>query len=186
MESPRTDIYTFPPSDLRITVFPGDRLEVGYTRDGKAARSVFVRIEEDVEEVVARERERRRELLDAFLGPGGVLKSSAYGTIEISENGEFAWSGFGRVPSGVFLRAVAGSGRGDFTCHLSASLAGSYDGAVSFIFDEYRNGEQTVFAYSFASGGVQLTRVAPADIEELEIRRLGASPLVMFFTIQAR
>lgn len=183
---PRSDVYTFPPSELRITVYPGDRLEVSYMREGKTARSVFVRIEEDVEEIIDRERERRQELLDAFLGPGGVLKSSAYGTIQIREDGGFEWSGFGRVPAGVFLRTVAGSGKVDFPCRLSAALAGSYDGAVSFIFDEYRSGEQTVFAYAFVSGGVQLTRVAAADIEDLEVRRLGASPLVMFFTLQDR
>ena len=53
-------------------------------------------------------------------------------------------------------------------------------------FEEYRPTEATVFLYTYASGGVQLTRVLPQDIEELEIKRVAASPLVLFFAFRDR
>jgi hypothetical protein len=185
-ENPGPGVYTFPPSPLRIIVYPGDRLEVSYPRDDRTTRAVFISVKDDVDEIITAERERRQVLLDAFVGRGHVLKSTAFGTIEIQDDGTFRWTGFSRVPAGVFLRAVAGSGRADFPCRLAAALAGSYEGAVSFVFDEYSPSEQTVFAYVFDPAGVQLTRITPADIEDLEVKRVGSSPLVMYFTYQDR
>jgi hypothetical protein len=185
-ENPGPGVYTFPPSPLRIVVYPESRLEVSYPRDDKTTRTVFISVKDDVDEVITAERERRKELLDTFLSRGHVLKSTAFGTIEIQDDGTFRWTGFSRVPAGVFLRPVAGGGRADFPCRLAKTLEGSYEGTVSFVFDEYSSSEQTVFAYVFDPAGVQLTRIAPADIEDLEVKRVGSSPLVMYFTYQDR
>jgi hypothetical protein len=184
VDKPAAGVYEFPPTGLRIVVHPGNRMEVTYRKGGRTSRTVFVMIEEDVEEVVERERDRRKELVTAFLSRGRDLASSAYGAIRLNEDGAFWWAGFERVPRGVFARDVTGTGRIDFAYHVASALRGAYAGAVSFVFDEYRPGEATVFLYNYVAGGLQLTRALPQDIEDLEIKRVTSSPLVLFFSFQ--
>ena len=186
IERPAPDTYMFPPTELRVTVYPRERIELTYGRNGRTTRTVFVRIAEDVGEIVEGEVARREELFAEFSGRGNRLSSSAYGTIELYDDGSFRWSGFGRIPQGVFARMVAGQGKLDFPCRLAPELEGSYDGSVSFMFDEYQSPEETVFVYSYAADGVQLTHVPAADIVDLEVLRIGVSPLVLYFTFGNR
>ena len=162
MQSERRIVVTFPVGDL-------------------VQSAVFIDFSGDIEEIVKAEKERRQRLLDSFISRGRVLVSSAYGDIYLEEAMRFRWQDYGRLGAQIFLRKVSGSGVVDFPYHLSGALAASFDGVVTFRFNEYEAGEGTSFLYSFDSSGVRFEYVRPQGIDELEVVRRDSSPLVIYF-----
>jgi hypothetical protein len=158
------------------------RIVCTYSVGDQVLSSVFIAFEDDIEEIVARERERRERLAQTFSSRSRVLRSSAYGNIYLEEQMRFRWEDFGRLGEQIFLKPVRGAGTVDFPYYLSDGLSGSFDGVITFRFNEYERDQGTSFLYSFESSGVRFEYVHPQGIENLEVIRRDSSPLVIFFS----
>ena len=167
---------------IRINMQSTERIVCTYSVADQVLSSVFIAFEEDIEQIVTQERERRERLAEVFRSKSRVLRSSAYGNIYIEEQMRFRWEDFGRLGEQIFLENVRGAGAVDFPYYLSDRVGGSFDGVITFRFDEYAKDEGTSFLYAFEPTGVRFEYVRPQGIENLEVVRRDSSPLVIFFS----
>jgi len=69
----------------------------------------------------------------------------------------------------------------DFTLHVRKELLGDYDGAITFIFDEYPRGGLS-FLYKVTSGGLRFTSLARDSVQDLFVTHPSLSAVVIFFS----
>ncbi len=177
--------YAFTGTDLRVTVLDEERITVNYRIKDQPVSGLYAVMVDDIAELVEREQQRRRDLYAAFTRPGSTLASSAYGTIRLTGEMRFSWQGFERLVPSVIGEKARGGGRVDFLLHLSRDLAGTYDGVISLLFDEYGEERAVHFLYKAAGDGVRLSAVSRDSVEGLEVVSPGFSPVVMFFSQSA-
>jgi len=169
-------------AELRAHLQSRERLVLTYSRNDQVVSAVYVAFPGDIEAIIASERERREKLYESFAARGRTLSSSAYGSITLQEGMRFLWQGFGRLQELVFLKEVAGSGTVDFPYRLSPQLSERYDGVISFRFREYGKEQDSSFLYRFDQGGVRFESIRPGNVEDLEVVRPDATPIVIYFT----
>jgi hypothetical protein len=167
---------------IRINMQSAQRIVVTFPAGEQVLSSVFITFSEDIEEIITQESERRERLAESFSSRSRILRSSAYGNIFLEETMRFRWEDFGRLGEQVFLKPVRGSGNVDFPYYLSDRVGESFDGIITFRFDEYQPDEGTSFLYSFDASGVRFEYVRPQGIENLEVVRRDSSPLVIYFS----
>jgi hypothetical protein len=169
-------------AELRAQLQTPERLVVTFSRNDQLVSAVYIAFQDDIEAVIAAERQRRQELYDGFAARGRVLNSTAYGRITLQDGMRFLWENYGQLQELVFLKKVQGAGTVDFPYSLAASLTARYDGVISFRFREYGPEQDSTFLYRFASGGVRFESVSPGNIEDLEVVRSDSIPLVIYFS----
>ena len=170
------------PSGIRVNMQSRQRIVLTYSWANQILSSVLIEFPEEIEEIVTEERERRERLLDIFMSRSRILGSTAYGNIYLEEGMRFRWENYGGLGGRIFLKKVRGSGDVDFAYYLSDALAASFDGVITFRFDEYSADEDTSFLYTFDPAGVRLEYIRPQSIENLEVVRRDSSPLVIYFS----
>jgi hypothetical protein len=184
--------YVFTGTDLRITVLDQERITVNYHIKGQPVSGLYAIMTDDIVEVIAAEQQRRQDLYAELTKPGAVLASSAYGTIRLGEDMRFAWQGFDKLVPSLIGAKAKGGGRIDLTLHLAKELAGSYDGVIAFLFDEYADEQSTgadagaSFLYKAAGGGLRLTSLGRDSVKDLQAVGTGISPVVIFFSQSAQ
>ena len=156
---------------IRINMQSSRRIVCTYSVADQVLSSVFIVFEEDIEEIVSQERERRERLAQMFSSKSRILRSSAYGNIYLEEDTRFHWEDFARLGEQIFLKEVRGGGNVDFPYYLSDRLKGSFDGVITFRFADYEPDQGTSFEYVRSQG-----------IENLVVVRRDSSPLVIFFS----
>jgi hypothetical protein len=173
--------YVFPGTDLRIDVVGDERINVSYRYKDQPKTEPYVVVKDDIAQLVAAEQQRRAELYDGLLKKGGLLVSSAYGTIRLQSDMRFSWDGFSKLVPSLIGADAKGKGSVDFTLHLRKELMGEYDGVITFIFDEYpRSGLS--FLYKSTAGGLRLTTLERDSVHDLFVTHPSLSAVVIFFT----
>jgi hypothetical protein len=122
-------------SAARFTLRGNGVLAFSYVDEGRQITELFVELEEQVEELIASERARRGRLFASLLKRGPLLRSGGYGTIELTEEGRFHWQGYEALVPRWVPDGLPGTGVVDFRYVLGAPLRGSYDVAVTLLFD---------------------------------------------------
>mgnify|MGYP006273699795 CR=1 FL=1 len=176
--------YVAEGTSLQFEVPNPTQMSIQFTHEGRQRSFFLVRMDADIAALAAAEQERRREAYLALRGESGVLESSAYGVIDLTENQVFEWEGFNRLVPQFIPAAADSSGTVRLPYHLAPSLQGSYDGVVSFDFDGTRTDELVSFLYTDSGDGVRLVFVPPSLLDENVVTSEPASPLVMFFSRQ--
>lgn len=171
--------YQFEGSDLRVEVLGEDRLVASYPTPERLVSEVYVLIEEDVEDLIKKERERRQEVYKAFAG--SVLRSSAYGTIEFGQDMTFAWKGYERLVPAVVPAGAGERGRVDFRYHLDAESARRFDGVLTFRFSALPAEREISFFYKLEGSALRLVYAAPKASDDLLLRSSAATSWVLFF-----
>ncbi|MFO8064072.1 MAG: SH3 domain-containing protein [Spirochaetia bacterium] len=166
-----------------VIVRSDEAISIRYTIDGERNNIAMERVDEDISEVRAEERERRAELYESLVSRGSRLASDAYGTVELREDNEIRWQNYDRLVPSVIPRSARSEGRLRFDHFRSDDLEGDYDGALSFHFDGAED-EPVVFLYQFVSGGLRLAHVREDNIEDKIVQRESRSPVVIFFSFQ--
>ena len=167
---------------IRVNMQSRKRIVLTYSWGDQMLSSIYIEFPEEIEEIVTGERERREQLLDTFRLQGRILGSTAYGNIYLEEGMRFSWENYGRLGEQIFLKRVRGSGGVDFPYYLSDTLAASFDGVITFRFDEYSSDQGTSFLYTFDSAGVRFEYIRPQDVKNLEVVQRDNSPLVIYFS----
>jgi hypothetical protein len=173
--------YTFPGTDLRIDVLDEERINVSYRYKDQPKTDLYVMVKDDVAQLVAAEQQRRADVYDGLLKKGTTLGSSAYGTIRLQPGMRFSWEGFSKLVPSLIGPAAAGRGTVDFTLHVRKELLGEYDGAITFIFDEYPKSGLS-FLYKATVGGLRFVSLARDSVQDLFVTHPGLSAVVIFFT----
>lgn len=157
----------------------GSEIVVFYTAGGNRRSDIFIPFESetDIEEILAKETERRTEILSDFLSRGRILRSSAYGEITFAEDGSFNWTDFERLVPAAIPKGTQGTGKIEFSVFIGREIKEKYDGVATFRF----GGTKTSFLYRYTDGGVRFVHVPPANIEDGVVRRESMNSLVVFF-----
>jgi hypothetical protein len=174
------DTYAFTGSDLTVQIYPSKTINIGYLLNGAHVYRLFSLIDKNLEEISKNESNRSQTLLSKFTGKGKSLESSAYGTIELTAGGRFTWKNFDALKT-IIPPGTAGSGSVQFNRALGPGLASSYEGVITFVFDDFP-GYDVSFVFSTRDNGVRLTYAARENISENQVQRIGSSPLVLFFS----
>lgn len=173
--------YDFAGTSFRITINRENFISVQYKYEGFEISEAFIRIDEDVSEVIAAERSRREGLLKAFLTGGPEMSSQAYGTILFENSGRFTWVDKSSLISQQVLTVSAGNGgRVSFDMFPQTRIQSHYDGVMTFHFD---SGEVADFLYSIRDSGASLLYVNPRYIEDRIVTTdQFFDPIQMYFT----
>jgi hypothetical protein len=157
-------------------------LIVFYTVNGSRRSDIFYSFEQEVEDVIAGEQERRKAIYETFLQRGSALNSNAYGKIDLTPEQAFAWSGFERLVPQTIPAGTRGSGTVEFSVFIAGDIRSGYDGVISFRFAGPAGEKPVSFLYRFTDQGVRFTHIPPGNIEDNIVRRETPNPLVIFFT----
>ncbi|MDC7240649.1 MAG: hypothetical protein PQJ50_09845, partial [Spirochaetales bacterium] len=173
--------YDFAGTSFRITITSERFISAQFKYDGMEVSQAFVRLSDDVENIVAKERERRDAMLQVFIDKGPEMSSNAYGTILFENAGRFTWIDKSSLISQQVLSVSAGnSGFVSFRNFPAESIRSKYDGVVTFNFE---SGETADFLYTMRDRGVSLLYVNSRYIVERVVTSdQFFSPIQMYFT----
>lgn len=146
---------------------------------GKPQDLNFVTISEDLDEIVKNEKDRRTNEYLQVWGHGPVYESSSYGKIVLNEDGTFRWTNFRLLVPSVIAAGAKNVGTASVKYSLSKKLAESYDGVVSFKFDNMT--EEVNFLYKFEDGGVRMEDTIGAQFNGNQLTSRGSSPVIIYF-----
>lgn len=174
------NVYEFNGTSVKITVRDENSIVVQYTdADGKLKADGFVTLTEDIDALVAAERQRRAKEYDQVRVYGPQFSSSNYGKLSLKENGAFSWSGFDLLVPGVISRGAQENGVVSVKYFIDDSLKVSYDGVLTFKFSGMD--KEVNFLYKMADGGLRLEDATDASIEADVVTSRGVSPIIVFF-----
>lgn len=171
--------YQFEGSELRVELLGEDRLVASYPSVDRLVSEVYVIVEDDVEEIIERERERKRDIFKAFAA--STMRSSAYGTIEFGRDLSFTWKGYERLVPAVVPPGAGEGGRVDFRYTLDTEAARRFDGVMTLLFSALPADREVNFLYKLEGSALRLVFATPRAGDELLMRGSGVSSWVLFF-----
>jgi|GEM_PF-601794 len=150
--------YDFEGTSFRVTLVSDRVASVLYKFEGKDVNEAFVRLEENVNEIVSIELERRDNLLKEFIDRGGVFKSENFGSVNIIDGtGRFIWNDIERLVTRKIITPESEPlGRISFNHFPDSIIKNVYSGVITFSFT---NGSEANFLYSFTESGVSFIYV---------------------------
>lgn len=171
--------YEFVSSNLSLSVRGQKSAVLQYMENGKVKIINLVSLDENIDELVQKENERRESELIAIFAAGPVFESSSYGTLRFNDAASIRWTGFKLLVPSVISSSARGDARVSIEYFISDSLKSSYDGVITM---RFQNMEEPVnFLYKLTDTGLRLEDAAKASYRGDMITARSSSPLVMFF-----
>ncbi len=178
------NLYLFKGTPLQVKVYTPERIMFEYLENGKSVQKLYLKIEENIDELVQQEQERRWELYDSLTEKGNVFTSEAYGTIEFINYTKFRWTDYNRlVPDVIPPHIEEKSGKLEFSLFLDDSLKSKYDGALLLIFTEKKEAPIALL-FTKTAEGVRFVYAPSSTRTGTVIKREPAAPIIMFFSLQ--
>ncbi len=179
ISSPSAGVIRFIGTSLELSI-EGDReLEALYTVDGRDRTETFVRLEEDLAEIISAERARRSSSFEQIYNRGNGLVSSTFGEMRLTDRGAITWRGFERLVPTVLPASFDGTATMEYSLFLSDELRGKYDGAMLL---RLGAGQSTAFVYTILDDGLRLTYIPDNLIDDDRVvTGEPVSPVVMFY-----
>lgn len=173
--------YIFEGTNAILLFRTDEQIVFEYEFEGRNRAHVFVLIEENIDEIIEEETERRNELFNKIIDKGTVLKSNTYGTIILDQTKVFSWIQNRKLVPDIIPSSASNTGTLQFNYYISPILSRNYEGAITFTFTSLGNNLERVFLYRFLNGGLQLTYVPHTFIDDLMIDRVSSTPFILFF-----
>ena len=173
------NIYKFKDAPVQVNITGENSITVKYTDEKGFPQSfkfITVALETEgqtVETLISAEQERRTNRYNELRRFGPEFRSSNYGTLSLTGNGQFSWTGF-KVLSPTYIGSSArGSGTVSYDYFLPAALKSNWDGIVTLNFTGLSEGVN--FFYKKESNGL---RLCPAKIQALDEQKQNIVPAV--------
>lgn len=171
--------YEFVSTNLLLKVNRNSAV-LQFMENGKPRAINLVSLDENVNELVQKELESRRAVLEAIFAAGPKFKSSSYGTIGFENATSLRWTGFKMLVPSVISSSAKGDVEVSVEYFISNSLKSSYDGVLTM---KFKNMEEKVnFLYKLTDSGLRLEDARNASYRGDTITSRSSSPLVMFFS----
>ena len=165
---------------LRVIRKNSEFIVLRYTNEsGKPEDLNFVILQDDLNEIISAEKERREELLLQFVENGPVYKSSVYGTITFNSDNSIKWTNFQSLIPEIIKAGAKNTGIAVINCSVKPSLAENYDGILTIRFDGLDS--DTNFLYKFENNGLRLEDTSTAVFDGTQLITRSQSPVIMFF-----
>ena len=177
----KTDDFQYTLNSIPITIVykKAAFIVVRYTDDsGKPQELNLVTLAEDINAIVAAEKQRRTDAYNTLVQNTGNLSSSNYGNLTFNEDGTFRWTGFKLLVPAVIGAGAKNAGICSVKYAVSKGLSG-YDGVLSFKFDGLS--EDVNFLYKLESDGLRLEDASDATFNGILVTARSSSPLILYF-----
>lgn len=153
---------------------------VRYTGEsGKPEDFNLVTIEEDIEQLMQEEIQRRETEYERLYMFGPNFRSSSYGQLSLRENHTFTWNNKNLLVPGVIPSGAKSTGTVQIKYFVIRSLSAAYDGVVTFKFDG--TNKEVNFFYKIEENGLRFEDATGAVIDNNTFKERGISPLIVFF-----
>ena len=179
-------VYKFNETPFQVTVRGNNFIIVQYIDEKGMPKSYnFVRLGDDVDiaEVITSEIERRSQLYSSIYRLGPDFTSSNYGSLSFTEDGSFTWKKYNLLVPSVISKSAGNSGKVSIKYLLPSSLKSSWDGLLTFIFDD--TGEEVNFFYKKESNGLRFSLASVSnsvnDLRTASIVSMPGNSVVIFF-----
>ena len=177
----KTDDFQYTLNDIPIIIVykKAAFIVVRYTDDsGKPQELNLVTLSEDINAIVAAEKQRRTDDYNKVVSKTGSLSSSNYGNLTLNADGTFRWTGFKLLVPSVIGAGAKNAGTCSIKYAVSKQLSG-YDGVLSFKFDGLA--EEVNFLYKLESDGLRLEDATDATFNGILVTARSSSPLIVYF-----
>lgn len=153
---------------------------IRYTDDsGKPQDLNFVPIDENINDIIAEEKERRSQSYRKIFMHGPEFVSSSYGELTFNDDGSFKWTGFKLLVPFIIAGGTKNSGSASVKYSLSKSLSSSFDGVLTLKFDGMQ--KEVNFLYKIEDGALRLEDTSSAVFKGNQVKERGSSPIVIYF-----
>jgi hypothetical protein len=172
--------WRFEGTSLQMSLRSDTTLVVQFTDQGGALRTqVFVALATEPDDLIVQENARREELFRSFYEQGPVFTSNNYGTLALSQDGTFNWTGNRLLIPQVIPAGARQGGTLAMDLYLSAALRQRYEGALSMYFDGAA--VPVRFMYIFDTQGLRIEFVPETSMDGNLVARRASSPIVIYF-----
>jgi hypothetical protein len=173
-------VWRFEGVNLQMSLRSDTTLALQFTDSGGALHSlIFAALAMDVEDLIVQERGRREALFQSMYEQGPVYTSNNYGTLALTAEGAFTWTGNRLlIPQVIPLSAQQG-GSAAMDLYLASALQQRYQGAFSLFFDGAS--VPVRFMYSIDSQGLRVEYAPDTSMDGNMVVRRASSPTVIYF-----
>ncbi|WP_028974336.1 SH3 domain-containing protein [Spirochaeta cellobiosiphila] len=166
---------------IQIRFYGDKKISVQYNYNGREYSEVFIRTDQDIQEIILKEKTRRQVEYNTLISKGKLLTSTAYGTLVFDDNNQFNWQDYNRLVPDVIPQGLTGKGFVRFDVFLSSQMKHNYQGAMTLNFDSLTGSKSVVFMFNYTSSGIQLVYVPNKNMRGDMIYDEAFSPTVVFF-----
>ena len=180
IEKASDKVYHFAETPVTMTVRNENEIAVQFTdNDGIIKSQNFVALSENISALLQEEINRRSKELEQLRLFGPSFSSSNYGKLSFREGNLFTWSGYNLLVPSIIAKSAKGNGTVSVNYFISSSLKTSYDGILTFRFNEMA--KEVNFLYKMTGDGLRLEDATQAQISNGVVVSRSSSPLVIFF-----
>ena len=167
---------------LKIIYKNAGYIVLRYTDDsGKPQDLDFVIIDEDINTIITNEKTRRTEEFTKIVEHGPEFKSSSYGTLSVTQDGTFKWTGFKLLVPSVIPGGGKTVGTVSVKYSVSKSVSNNYDGVLTFKFEGIP--DEVNFLYKLEDGGLRFEDTTSAEFNGNQLISRGSSPVIIYFKV---
>ena len=178
----KTDDYEYTLNDIPIVIVykKSSFIVARYTDEsGKPQELNLVTLAEDINAIVAAEKQRRADTYKKVATSTGELSSSSYGKLSLNSDGTFKWTGYKLLVPSIISSSAKNAGTCSVKYAVSKDLAASYDGVLTFKFEGTT--DEVNFLYKLESDGLRLEDASSASFNGILVTARGSSPLILYF-----
>ena len=178
----KADDYEYDLTGIPITIIykKASFIVARYTDDsGKPQEINLVSISEDINAIVAAEKQRRIDTYEEVASKSENLSSSNYGKLSLAQDGTFHWTGFKLLVPSVISAGAKNGGTCSVKYAVSKELSKSYDGVLSFKFEGTT--DEVNFLYKMEADGIRLEAANDATYNGILVTARSSSPLIVYF-----
>ena len=174
--------YTLEGIPLKIIYKNAGYIVLRYTSSsGKPQDLDFVIIDEDINTIITNEKTRRTDEYNKIVEHGPLFKSNSYGSLNITEEGTFKWTGFKLLVPAVIPGGGKTVGTVSVKYSVSKSVSNNYDGVLTFKFEGIP--EEVNFLYKLEEGGLRFEDTTTAQFNGNQLISRGSSPVIIYFKV---
>lgn len=178
----KTDDFEYTLKDIPIIVVykKASFIVLRYTDEsGKPQELNLVTLSEDINSIVAAEKERRAAAYEKVASATGELSSSSYGKLSFNTDGTFKWTGYKLLVPSIISAGAKNAGTCSVKYAVGKALASSYDGVLTFKFEG--TNDEVNFLYKLESDGLRLEDATDASFNGILVTARSSSPLILYF-----
>ena len=174
--------WRFEGTSLQMNLRTNTTLAVQYVEDSGLRRTIlFTALGSDVDDIITQEYLRRESQYMSIYNQGPAFSSNNYGTIALTESGDFTWANFYLLVPHLIPAESSGKGQILMNLFTSATLADLFTGAFTLRLTDISPNRDIYFMYSLDYQGLRLEVVPDYGVEDITVTRRSSTPMVLYF-----
>lgn len=173
--------YSLTDTPLVVTTRKENLITVRYNaKSGKPQDFIFITLDDDLEEILKAEKERRSSLYSKIVNKGPNYVSTSYGNLNFTSSYTFSWTGYEALSPVIIPAGVKAGGSVSYKYVVDKKLSEQYDGVLTFRFDGASDKEIN-FLFKLESDGLRLEDATNAIYTDGIVTKRSTTSVVGYF-----